>query len=66
VSNWWDNLPEKLKDFLGKAPVPPLRSARGDARDHIVLPKKRPRTFVSALAGIAAAESSKCEIFRGV
>ena len=42
-----------------------MRSARGDVReDHIVLHKKRPRTFVSGLASIAAVETSKHRLSR--
>jgi hypothetical protein len=33
-----------------------MRFVRSDVRDHIVSQKKRPRTFVSALQSIAAAE----------
>jgi len=36
-----------------------MRLASGDARDHILSHKKRPRTIVSALRGFAAVETSK-------
>jgi hypothetical protein len=41
-----------------------MRSARGDVRDPNRFTQKRPRTFVSALASIAAAEMSKHRLSR--
>jgi hypothetical protein len=41
-----------------------MRSARGDLRDHIVLSKNDHGPSYRALAGIAAAESSKHRLLR--
>ena len=44
---------------------PLVRSSCGDVRDHIVSHKKRPQTAVSVLQGVAAAETTKKQDFRG-
>jgi hypothetical protein len=41
-----------------------MRSARGDVRGHTILHKNDQRTFVSALASIAAVETSKHRLSR--
>jgi hypothetical protein len=41
-----------------------MRSKRGDVRDPHRFTQKRPRTFVSALAGVEAAEPAKPRLLR--
>jgi hypothetical protein len=41
-----------------------MRFARRDVRDHNAFLQKRPRTFVSPLASIAAVETSKHRLSR--